>query len=199
MDTLIGTVHWSDGCIDVGDRCWGTKCIGDNFEMLVLAVLVTNIKLMPSTIIIHWYRLPTFKKFHQYRKSITNFPRSRCLTNITMSPTSLSPVWLFTLAPCRQFWLTIWNRLLIHYVFQPFMESLIDEEHPGEEILLLFYDGIKMTVRRQESWENYFWRGKSSPRQKYGVMTKKKKIKVYKNFFDACKNNFKWISNDHVL
>ena len=31
------------------------------------------------------------------------------------------------------------------------MESLIDKENPGEEILLVFYDGIKMTVRRQES------------------------------------------------
>jgi len=39
-----------------------------------------------------------------------------------------------------------------HYnLFQPFMESLIDKENPGEEILLVFYDGIKMTVRRQES------------------------------------------------
>ena len=45
-----------------------------------------------------------------------------------------------------------------HYsLFQPFMESLIDKENPGEEILLVFYDGIKMTVRRQESWENNFW------------------------------------------
>ena len=31
------------------------------------------------------------------------------------------------------------------------MESLVDKERPGEEILLVFHDGVKMTVRRQES------------------------------------------------
>ena len=59
-------------------------------------------------------------------------------------------------------------------LFQPFMESLIDKENPGEEILLVFYDGIKMTVRRQESWENNF-----------GIIMKSEK------FF-----NTKWWRND---
>ena len=34
------------------------------------------------------------------------------------------------------------------------MESLVDKERPGEEILHIFYDGVKMMVRRQESWES---------------------------------------------
>ena len=48
----------------------------------------------------------------------------------------------------------LWSLDLTDILFQPFMESLVDKERPGEEILHIFYDGVKMMVRRQESWES---------------------------------------------